>query len=367
MTLKELLNSCDFKDIAPHIAQISNEAAGNLAPFKQAFDILRNLEPAAEGGGELEIVKCYNEFTQNTYPLVKQWFETGPWKYELNSKVIVSDELTLTDAEVAAHCLWELTYLGFDQSTPEGYDKAVKSILGGQDREVTDTSNFYNPYALAAEKLEYMLDINYLPKKFIDEDRYVEKLVNECLDAEPQLFGKIPKNMCRMLKAHVKKLERRAKEEDAISRFLTVNSKSFSREELERKSLKTLERMAKVEDSIRRLTAGTKSFSREELEYLFKTKLIHECPYHSRAYDVHKRTDYFIDLFSNYVSEDFSKYTQFLLMFRTSSDYPLAQSELERLENFFNQYLPASANIRYGYGNDETLGTEVSLLFLGSY
>ena len=61
--------------------------------------------------------------------------------------------------------------------------------------------------------------------------------------------------------------------------------------------IQKLERMAKVEDTIRRLTANTKSFAREELEYLFKTKLINNERYHSFAYNPDKRTDYLIDLY----------------------------------------------------------------------
>jgi len=53
-------------------------------------------------------------------------------------------------------------------------------------------------------------------------------------------------------------------------------------------------------------------------------------------------------------------------MFRTSSDYLLDQRELEVLQNLFNHRLPASANIRYGYGCDEKLETEVGILFICS-
>ena len=131
--------------------------------------------------------------------------------------------------------------------------------------------------------------------------------------------------------------------------------------------IKKLERMAKIEYAIRRLTVNTKSFARKEVEYLFKTNLIREGRFHSFAYNPDQRTDYLIDLLSNYVSEDISKYTHILLMFRTSSSYPFVQKEMEMIQKFFSQYLPASANIRYGYGTDEELDMEVSLFLLGSY
>ena len=71
-----------------------------------------------------------------------------------------------------------------------------------------------------------------------------------------------------------------------------------------------------------------------------------------------------IELFTHYVSEDFSKYTHFLLMFRTSLEYPLSQEEKEVIQNYFIDALPKSANVRFGFGMDRNLGTEVSLLLL---
>ena len=113
-------------------------------------------------------------------------------------------------------------------------------------------------------------------------------------------------------------------------------------------------------------TVDTKSFTRKELEYLFNTDMITERKYRSHSYEVSQRIEYLKDLVANYESDNFSDYTRFILMFRTSSDYPLDQSESEALQNLFNQHLPASANVRYGYGYDEKLGTDVGILLLGS-
>ena len=312
MTLKELLDRCDFKDIAQALVKLCKIPAGELAPFKQAFSIMRHLEPDPTNRLELKLVRDYNGVS------ITRWFETMEWKYELASEIVVEDGLTLTDAEIAAHCLWELTYNGFDQSTPEKWEEAIMSIVGGRDglkqlgkvlgKEIdTDTDAEAeivnsNPYAVAAEKLE-----SELLDKNVDED-----------------------------------------DEAWIE-------------------VKKLARMARVEDDIRSLTSDTNSFKREELDYLFKTNLItfaHLCSY---AYNPSQRIDYLIDLLSNYDMPDYSCSTDFLLMFRTSSAYPLVQSEIDMLQNFFGKYLPASANKRYGYGNDENLETEVSLFLLGSY
>jgi len=329
MTLKELLKSCDFKDVAPFITKHDPKAVGSMSHFKEAFDILRHLTPEANSENEDKVIRMskeYDDVFQNHYIRASCTCGVDSWESNLAKEIVVEDGLTLTDNEIAAHCLWELTFFGFDLSTDDGWAKSWDRIEGKIDRS--------NPYAVAAEKLDNKLWENYLPKRF-KEYRGETSLPAEAWE----------------------QIERRQMRKNRAKR---------KRDHRQEQRVKALERKAKIEDAIRRLIADTLSFSRTELTYLFDTELINEGRYHSRAYNVAQRMDYLIDLFS-YESEDFSKYTRFLLMFRTSSDYPLVQSELEKIQNFFNQYLPASANIRYGYGTDEKLGTEVSLLLVGTY
>ena len=320
MTLKELINRCDFKDIASIIVKSYPETPWALVRFKEAFDILRHLEPEANPTNrEIRLVGEYDESSQTYYPHITRWGELLDWKEELSSEIIVEDELMLTDAEIAYHCLWELTYYGFDQSTPEKVEEVFLNMMGFGEK--TDSSN---PYAMAAEKLEDKLRAN---TKIIFEKGY-----------------------------------------GLVERPTTNRNRAKRKRDYRmRQRIKKLKRKARVEDDIRRLTTNTKSFKREELDYLFKTNLITFRTYHSHSNNPNQRIDYLTDLLSKWVSDDFSDNTHFLLMFRTSSAYPLVQSELDMIQNFFSQYFPASASIRYGYGNDENLGTEVSLYFLCSY
>ncbi|MDR2970681.1 MAG: hypothetical protein LBU83_01950 [Bacteroidales bacterium] len=291
MTLKELLNKCDFKDIAPFIAQNYPEEAGGMPHFKIAFDILQQMTPKLNPD-----YPSYQEIELSA-KLYEKWERKGMEKdyyirvtcggdypeSDLAKEIVVSDGLTLTDNEIAAHCLWEMTFFGFTKRLDEAHQ--YKHNTG------VDTSN---PYAVAAEKLQKKLQKN------------------------------------------------------------------------QEKRIKQLERMAKVENTIRELTADT-NFTREELQYLFKTNLIYEDKYHSCAYNVQQRIEYLIDLFSNYQTKDFSNFTHFLVVFRTSSAFPLSTTELEKIQDFFSRYLPASANIRLGYGIFEGLETEVGVMVVGSY
>jgi hypothetical protein len=281
MTLKELFDRCDFKNIAPKIAEISSSV--RIHRFKEAFDYLRRLEPQ----------KCeeYPNDVIEIYIVEREWggfvkaggnLDESSWAFCLAKEIVVAEGLTLTDNEIAAHCLLEMTFWGDDAKMPKP-----------QFCDIYPQIDNSNPYAVAAAA-----------------NKLSNKLCDKCIEA--------------------------------------------------------LERMAKVEDVIRRLILKS-DFIREELEYLFKTDLIHEDMFRSLSYNVDQRIDYLIDVFSNYVCDDFSKFTHFLLMFRTSPEYEFTREEWSMIFKFFSQRLPSSANIRYGYGTDAELGTEVSLLFVSNY
>jgi hypothetical protein len=240
-----------------------------LSDYKMAFDILRNMKPELDPNHtvkEIEISWCCDEF--ESYIDVYSC-EGDCWESSLAKEISVSDELQISNIEIAARCLWSITFYGFSPSERN----AVIDSLG---------------------KIE---------ERFPSRTTRIEKSI----------------------------------------RALTSNTCT--------------------EYEIR----GTKSFIREDLQYLFDTEKFYEYRYQSYSFNAEQRIEYLIDLISNYENEDFSDFTRIFLMFRTSSNFPLIREEMDRIQNYFNHRLPSSANIRYGYGNDETLGTEVSILLLGSY
>jgi len=321
-----------------------------MSHFKEAFDCLRQLETELnldyESGQKITVYRRnFEELEKKIYkPKHDYYIRVHPcgdfWESSLAKEIVVSEELTLTDSEIAAHCLWEMTFYG-NQHNKEEFDEICLRLRGK-----TDTSNHYT---VAAEELEDKLRKNYLPKRYKYATHYAnfQEFLKGKSGKPTPFFKYIPDEM--MWSEPRKNRPKRMRDHRLEQR------------------IKQLERSAKVENSIRRLTCDTKSLAREELDYLFKTNLIYQTRYHTFAYNPSQRIDYLIDLLSNYVSEDFSKFTHFLLIFRTSSAYPLVKSELDMIQNFFSQYLPASANVRYGYGNNENLGKEISLLFLGSH
>lgn len=139
MTLKELLDRCDFKDIAPPLKMYERESPFldrelNLTEFKKTFDVLRHLTPKKRNidDEELDITFEWNGCEKNvfntirifgswyckkrkfTYPVIggRGHLSFGLWAEELMSEIVVSNELSFSDEEIAAVCLYELTYSG---------------------------------------------------------------------------------------------------------------------------------------------------------------------------------------------------------------------------------------------------------------
>ena len=316
MTLKELLDRCDFKDIVPHIT--ANYGEWRLPHFKEAFDTLRHLTPKKP------------EFTDDWDETIKivsrdciirwRYGEFWWWEEELACEIIVSEELSLSDEEIAAVCLHGLTFF---------WDIRW--------REWREEDDIPNPYAEAVHKLS---------RKAIDN--YTSKEVKRWVGKRCRFRGRLSK-----MRFDEPRKQNRAKR---------------MRDHRQEKRISVLERMAKVENEIRGLMFYSQSFSREDLSYLFDTKKISYNTHRSRSYNINKRIDYLVDLFENYIpKEGFANHTDFVLMFRTSSENPLSEKELDAIHAFFNNYFPATATVRFGYGVDEGLGAEVGLQFVWSY
>jgi hypothetical protein len=336
MTLKELLDSCDFKDIAAFLAQTGHTE--DLPNFKQAFDQLRQIKPEPDSIYDfvddegVSIVSYLDDFDDtikivphSEYPGYYAHSHNFPfsWEYSLFQEIVVEDGLTPAYNIVAALCLIKLTRWsvgGFCHYTSAAYEDIMRSYF---DNSI---------YGKSARELDRKLTINYLPKRYKSGDK--------------------PRT-CR-------------------------NRSKRKRDYRQEQRIKKLKRMGMIEGYIKRFTENTctahevSSFTRKELEYLFATSGIYQNDYYSYSYYAQStkysnpRIDYLIDLFS-YETVDFSKATHFLLMFRTAQDYPLLAAEWEKIKDFFGQLFPPAANIRYGYGNNETLGTQVSLSLLCSY
>lgn len=113
MTLKELFRAVDFDCVWPEILRIDPAMAESAMASKQAYDKIRIITPEPEekpeqikvemaGDGDekyIRVMNCSNHYR----------------RIVAGREIEVEDGINLSNSELAAHCLWELTYWGFSE------------------------------------------------------------------------------------------------------------------------------------------------------------------------------------------------------------------------------------------------------------
>ena len=56
MTVKELIMSVTFEDLLPILKESESDHLDNIYAFREAYDILRNMEPNTDYQGEVIII-----------------------------------------------------------------------------------------------------------------------------------------------------------------------------------------------------------------------------------------------------------------------------------------------------------------------
>lgn len=115
MTLKELLDSLTFDEIVPSILTRYKDCdvRGLLASYKQHFDYLRSLVPTVphlieRKEARISLYKEEGNTHLDAYPL-----EGDCWEDSLSKELVVDDEVKASHAEIAACCLWHLSFYGY--------------------------------------------------------------------------------------------------------------------------------------------------------------------------------------------------------------------------------------------------------------
>jgi len=129
MTLQELLLSCDFKEIAPLIVK-NYDHENMLANYKMAFDILRNLKAEENPDNPCKVIKIeeINDKSLKQRYISVSNCEGDLWESNLAKEIVVADGLKLSKNEIAAHCLWSITFYGFNPDDREVYIGSLGKI-----------------------------------------------------------------------------------------------------------------------------------------------------------------------------------------------------------------------------------------------
>ena len=340
MSLGDLFEACQFDELVPCLrACYQVEAA--LFLFKEAFDEFSQMNAELKEIEDIEIpddkwystsVRSYSrrDLTEEDFMILdankfkKESLDVDRLKeipvrvdvhhlgFEMALLVplyVTRDLSILSRGDLAAHCLWELTFYGL----PEDQGEMKKRISG----EPIIT----NKYEEAYWKLFNKMRDNEYPKSLRKKDVF-------------PLEGKLKRT---------NKFKRR-------------------RAYRQQKRCDELYRMGQVENAIQRLAP----IPRKDLEYLFQTKLIKEQLFRSRTYGKRDRIDYLLELIYKYNNEDYSQDTKVAITIKASSEHPVTEEELSRLKCVENRFNP-SVPILWEVGTDDSLEDEVSMLMLASF
>lgn len=314
MKLKELFDKYTFDEILPYLKAINPEKLDSMYQFREAFDLLRHMEPLKEDCGEVRIE--WSDDEDDAYKFVTVNHLSGDyWNVGLAKEVVLSDDLRLNEKEMAAHCLWEITFWGFEDE-PDEEDEKCFSIP-------PESKNKY-------DEALYKLQLSHW--KRTTPRRYRSKVYPLCTNIE-YCLKRVRASKNRSKRKRDYRVECR---ED----YLKMHSQ---REEF----IKKLVRCG--------------AFERVNMEYLHQVESGYYNPYVSRTWDVSKRISYILESINKYQDLDFSEYDDAIICLRASSVHPVSDAEKEKLL----AELPASLKslpIKVGIGIKESLKEEVEML-----
>ena len=319
MTFKELVDAYTFDDIAPSLSKIvQGHEDGNFPAFKTAYDNLRRKEAISHPDKIIVSLEGYED--EERYVGVRGMHRAS-WSECLGMEIVLED-VELTNHEIAAHCLWELTFFGSKE------DSFFKKCC--EKKTVFQTEE-----ECKADEIEWK----------IFEFEYPTSAKSE-LNKRDEFRYSVDVN------------------EKARTRMNRSKRKRLYRWEKRCKQLKSI---GKIKIAISALTASS-DIEPNELDYLFATKEIYKFDYQSYADHLEERASYLVELFTKYARRNFKQFTRYCFLFQSAPQYPITEKEkleLEKIKTVLND--DENAEVRFGYGTDETLDDQISVLSLMSF
>ena len=311
MKLKELFDKYTFDEILPYLETMEPEREDSMYQFREALDLLKHMEPSKEDCGEVHIEWSQDEYDEDKYISVHP-LEGVCWDVGLAKEVVVANDLQLDKKDVAAHCLWSITFWGFgDEPDPEDggpfayhrkqrnkYDEALYRIQLSHWKHTTPRKYRWKGHPLCT-------DIDYRERENKNRSKRKRDYRVECR-----------KNYLRM--------------------------------------------HSQRENFILKLTRCG-AFQREEVEFLHQVDEGQYFPYDSRTWDASKRINYILESINKYQDVDFSQFDDAIICLRASSEYPVTETEKEKLLAGLPESLKALP-IKIGLGAKESMKQEVEML-----
>ena len=138
MKFQELLQSVDFKKVALAFERMYPDDKHMLSFLKCHYDILCHITPIYDENAnaqECRISYIYDEVDNKSY-LSAFPLEGDKWSVSLCKKVIVDHNVTATQEEIVACCLWHTSFWGY---TEEQLSEIINKIV---DEKLSQNKNY---------------------------------------------------------------------------------------------------------------------------------------------------------------------------------------------------------------------------------
>ena len=320
MTLKELLTQVGFDELLPYLEKHEPEHLDNLYDFREAYDILRNMEPANNFEG-----KIFVEWHGGEWEDEEKWIGVNPmhdctWEEDLAKEIVVADDVHLTLAELAMHCLWEITYWGF---SPDEREETWQRKFGPK--------VLTNKYEVALDKLEESIWRHQTPRR---------------------------------LRSKGKDGWRYVKWTNARDFFNNrMNRSKRKREYRQDKRKEYLRKMAARENLVRKLSAEGSSFKRSDVDFLLHIEYGRQYDYLSVTSGTDGRLDYILESITKYQYLTLEKYNNAIVFIIVPTCYPLTKPELNRFNEAIRLHLGYD-DILFGTSTYESSRQDVKVTLL---
>ena len=170
MTLKELLDSLSFDEIAPYLIRhyTCDYASGDLVPYKQHFDYLRSLTPTNRELIENKKVRIsLGKHKLNAYPL-----EGDDWEDSLAKELVLDKDVKASHAEIAACCLWHTSFWGY---LPYQREESFRKIITDDPRLIRTAKFYKNKFSEIIPSKREMMQIPSFRNKIRSDMKSVRK------------------------------------------------------------------------------------------------------------------------------------------------------------------------------------------------
>ena len=320
MTLKELLTQVGFDELLPYLEKHEPEHLDNLYDFREAYDILRNMKPANNFEG-----KIFVEWHGGEWEDEEKWIGVSPmhdctWEEDLAKEIVVADDVHLTLAELAMHCLWEITYWGF---SPDEREETWQRKFGPK--------VLANKYEIALDKLEESIWKHQTPRRLRSRGRQGERCV--------RVEFPIKWNFDRKNRSKRKREYRQDKREEY------------------------LRKMATRENLVRTLSAEGSSFRRNEVEFLLHVQYGRQYDYRSVTSNIENRLDYIFESMTRYQQVDLSRYNSAVIFLQFPLGKSLDELSLTSFKQRIREWL-GYTDILFGSIEVETEAPDVNVTLL---